>query len=244
MSEPSQADGTSLEPRDPEQPFAVAPAFTEQDPSTADVAGPVSEAAPADAPGELVERSGEIATLPPTDELHAPEVPISSATGQPRRAKVMVVANLLLNAAAVISAVALARSWWLAMHMPSFLASSRLVELWQPRPGGWRSVVAVTLVALIGTVLVSAPAVAAFNAWNGHRWSRIAAVVATVLGGLAYLIGPWAWPAPVLSALGAVLLFLPPVTRYFSHWQRFRDGNPVPLSPQRDVVYGPLPRYL
>ena len=53
--------------------------------------------------------------------------------------------------------------------------------------------------------MVAAPAISALNAWNGHRWSRIAALVAAALGCLAYLIGPWAWPAPVLSLLGALL---------------------------------------
>lgn len=274
------ADGTSVEERDPQQPYAVGQAFVEDDPSSADAASPVSEQPapgqpapehapvqpvpepapeqPDDAPQGAGQRehtaaahpspaqpaSDEIATLPPTDELVAPGLPISSSTGQPRRAKWMVAANVLLYAASVVSAVALARSWWLAMHMPSFMNSSTLVQLWQPRPGGWRSVVAVTLVAAIGAILVAAPAIAALNAWNGHRWSRIAALVATALGGLAYLVGPWAWPAPVLSLLGALLLFLPAVTRYFGHWEQFRAGTPVPVREQREVVYGPLPRYL
>ena len=37
------ADGTSVEERDPQQPYAVGQAFVEDDPSSADAASPVSE---------------------------------------------------------------------------------------------------------------------------------------------------------------------------------------------------------
>lgn len=190
----------------------------------------------------MSDQQDEIATLPPIDEI-ASGLPISQNTGQPRRAKVMVTADVFLYSAAVVSAAALAWSWWTAIHMATFPHSSRLVELWQPRPGGWRSVVAVTLICLIGAVMTAAPAVAALNAWNGHRWSRIAAIVAVLIGGLGYLLNPIAWAAPVLSLIGAVLLWTPPVTRYFGHWQAFRGGDPVPLAPDLPVVYGPLARY-
>lgn len=185
----------------------------------------------------------EIATLPPLDELEA-GIPISQNTGQPRRAKVMVAANVLFYLASVVSAAALAWSWWTAIHMATFAHSSKLVELWQPRPGGWRSVVAVTLMCVIGAVMTAAPAVAALNSWNGHRWSRIAGLVAVLLGCLGYLLNPIAWAPPVLSLVGTVLLWTAPVTRYFGHWDRFRGGDPVPLAPDEPVVYGPLPRYL
>ncbi|MGO4957039.1 hypothetical protein ACTQ49_07175 [Luteococcus sp. Sow4_B9] len=183
-----------------------------------------------------------IATLPPNPLVH-PDLPISANTGQPRRAKLMVAANVLLHGASLVSAAALAWSWWRAIHMHTFAHSSTLVELWQPRPGGWRSVVAVTLVFAIGGITTAAPAIAAFNSWNGHRWSRIAAIVAVVVGCLGWLISPWALLAPALAALATILLWLPPVTRYFGHWERFRAGTPAPLAPAERVVYGPLPRY-
>ncbi|MEL4357756.1 MULTISPECIES: hypothetical protein [unclassified Luteococcus] len=184
-----------------------------------------------------------IATLPPQGELVA-GLPISPSTGQPRRAKVMVLADVFLYAAAVVSAAALAWSWWTAIHMATFPHSSKLVQLWQPRPGGWRSVVAVTLMCAIGAAMTAAPAVTALNAWNGHRWSRIAGIVTVAIGCLGYLLNPIAWAAPVLSLIGTVLLWLPPVRRYFGHWEQFRAGDPVPLAPDEPVVYGPLPRYL
>ncbi|GAA1390009.1 hypothetical protein [Luteococcus peritonei] len=244
------ADGTSRADRDPQAPFAVSQAFVEPDPSTEETA-PVSEQQTPEqdrsallAADQPCTGPAEIATLPPLEQSHPAGLPISASTGQPRRAKWMVVADVLLYAASLVSAVALARSWWLAMHMDSFMTSSHLVELWQPRPGGWRSIVAVTLVALLGAALVAAPAIAALNAWNGHRWSRTAALLAAVLGLAGWLISPWAWPAPVLSLLGALVLFLPPVTRYFGHWKTFRAGTPVPVRERHEVVYGPLPRYL
>ncbi len=181
----------------------------------------------------------EIATLPPLAELQQRELPLSPSTGQPRRAVWMIVADVFLYGAAVVSAVALSWSWWLAIHAHSFAHSSALVEWWKPRPGGWRSIVAVVAITLIGMAMTAAPAVAAFNAWNGHRWSRIASVVAVVLGCLAALVGPVAWAAPVLSLVGAVVLHLPPVTRYFEHWRRYRAGTPLPQHADIDVVYGP-----
>lgn len=184
----------------------------------------------------------EIRTLPPLAELEQQRVPISPATGQPRRAVAMVVADVFLYGASVVSAAALCWSWWRAIHVHSFAHSSQLVQWWQPRPGGWRSIVAVVVIALAGAAMATAPAVAAFNAWNGHRWSRVAALVAVAVGCLAALLGGWAWAAPVLSLVGAVVLHLPPVTRYFEHWRRFRAGTPQPLAPERPVTYGPARR--
>ncbi|WP_420176020.1 hypothetical protein [Luteococcus sp. OSA5] len=184
-----------------------------------------------------------IASLPPSDLVQV-GIPISSATGQPRRAKWMAVSNVLLYAASLVSAAALGWSWWQAIHMPTFAHSSTLVELWQPRPGGWRSVVAVTLVFVIGAAMMAAPAVAAFNSWNGHRWSRIAGIVAVLIGALGWFLFPWALAAPALSILGTLLLWLEPVNRYFRHWERFREGDPSPVVHDDNVVYGPLPRYL
>lgn len=186
---------------------------------------------------------GGIATLPPAELSHS-GLPISPSTGQPRRAKVMVVASVLLHAAALLALVGLGLSWWRAIHMASFASSSQLVHLWQPRPGGWRSIVAVVAVFAIATTIATACSVAALNAWNGHRWSRLAAALATVLALLGWLVNPVVLGAAALALVGTLLLWTPPVTRYFSHWEQFRTGEMVPVQVDQDVTYGPLPRYV
>ncbi|GAA1381116.1 hypothetical protein [Luteococcus sanguinis] len=184
-----------------------------------------------------------IETLPPLDELR-PQVPISPATGQPRRSKWMVVAMSFLYASAVVAAVSLAKGWWDAIHMHTFPHAVKIIEWWQPRPGGWRSIVAVVLMFALGGLMTAAPAIAGFNAWNGYRWSRPAAIVATVVALGAFAMNSWALPALPLAAIGAALLWLPAVSRYFRHWDEFRAGSViVPRRTPDHVVYGALPRF-
>lgn len=197
----------------------------------------------ASTPVTQARRPAQIETLPPLDEL-TPQVPISEATGQPRRSKVMVAAMSLLYAAAAVSLVALCKVWWDAIHMATFMNSAQLIEWWQPRPGGWLSIVAAVLLFVIGGIMAAAPAIAGFNAWNGHRWSRWAALFAVVVSCLAFTMNDWALPAIPLSVVGAAMLWLAPVGRYFGHWEEFRRGfELVPRRTPERVVYGPLPRF-
>lgn len=187
--------------------------------------------------------AGVIETLPPLDELR-PQVPISAATGQPRRSRWMVVAMSFLYASSVVAAVSLSKAWWDAIHMHTFAHAVKLIEWWQPRPGGWRSIVAVVLMFLIGGLMTAAPSIAGFNAWNGHRWSRWAALVSVGIACGAFAMSSWALPALPLAAIGAALLWLPAVTRYFRHWDEFRTGSViVPRRTPDEVVYGPLSRF-
>lgn len=188
-------------------------------------------------------RDGGIATLPPAELSHS-GLPISPSTGQPRRAKVMVAASVLLHGAALVALDGLALSWWRAIHMASFATSSQLVHLWQPRPGGWRSIVAIVAVFAICSAVSTACSVAALNAWNGHRWSRVAAALATVLALLGWLVNPVVLAAAAPALVGTALLWTPPVTRYFSHWEQFRAGERPAVQIDQDVTYGPLPRYV
>lgn len=185
---------------------------------------------------------GEILTLPPLDEL-APGIPISGATGQPRRGKVMVVGMALLYAAALSAAVALATAWWDTIHVDSWPSSARLFALAHVAAGTWQSVLLVLAMGLIGATMVSVPAIAGFNAWNGHRWSRIVGLVAVVVSGLAWFLNPIAWTGLPLSVLGAAILWTRPVTRYYGHWEAFRGGEPRNPAVYTQVAYGPLPRY-
>ncbi len=187
-------------------------------------------------------RPKEILTLPPLDELE-PQLPISEATGQPRRDTTMLVGMGLLYASAVASAVAYCIVWWRSIHMETYFSAARMLRFTHDRPGSWQSLMWAVLVALTALVMVTAPAVAGFQAWNGYRWSRIAAIVAAVLSFLGLLLNQVAWAAIPLAVLGAVVLWLPQVSRYFGYWEAYRA--PVPKHPRdtSNVVYGPLPRY-
>lgn len=183
-----------------------------------------------------------IVTLPP-EEVEETGIPISPSTGQPHRHPVMILADVFLYGASAVSAVALGFFWWRAIHMASFANSAHLIEMINPRPGSAASVFSVVGVMIMAVITVAAPAIAAFNAWNGHRWSRVAAIVATVLGCLAFFLHPLAWWAVPLAAVGAVILWLPPVGRYFANWRAFRTVERPVHSLYTDVTYGPLPRF-
>ncbi|MGD7733161.1 hypothetical protein ACQCX5_09370 [Propionibacteriaceae bacterium G57] len=183
-----------------------------------------------------------IATLPPIDELEPP-LPLSESTGQPRREPVMLIGAGLLYASSVAGALGFAKFWWDAINIEHFTTSARLMGWLDPRPGSWQSIVWVSVVALIVCVVVAAPALAAFQAWNGHRWSRIAGIVAAVLSALTILLNNWALPAIPLAVLGAAVLWLKPVGRYFDQWARFRADEPRERKIFTRVNYGRLPRY-
>lgn len=194
-------------------------------------------------PAYSVEPPSDIATLPPLDEMPV-EVPISHSTGQPRRSKMMLTGVLFLYAAAGASAVALAIAWWTTIHVGNWPNSINLIRWFHPGPGTWESVLLVCIMGAIGVAMTAAPAVVAFQAWNGHRWSRWAGlVVCALLAGLALLMNRPAWVALPLTAVGTVLLFLPPVSRYFQHWRVFRTPDPAPELRREPVFYGPLARY-
>ncbi|MGJ6980326.1 hypothetical protein ACSDQ9_07315 [Aestuariimicrobium soli] len=185
----------------------------------------------------------QIETLPPLDELQ-PAIPVSEATGQPRRAPMMLVAIGFLYASSVASAAALVKVWWDMIHLHSFPTSIRMVEWAKPDSWSLTAVLLAVAAAGAGAVMVAAPAIAAFNAWNGHKWSRIAALVAVALSCLAILLNDWAYVAIPLAAVGAGWLWLPAVTRYFALWQAFRATPDVYPRDLRNVHYGPEPRYL
>jgi len=183
-----------------------------------------------------------ITSLPPLeDTFHG--VPVSRNTGQPRRHPLMIVANAFLYGAAAAGAVSYASCWWYAIHMATFANSSRAVQLMDPRPGSLKSIIAVVMMTVAALVVVAAPAITAFNSWNGHRWSRRSVIASFVLSFLGYFLNKIAWVGPPLIAIGAVFLWLPAVGEYFHRWEQFRTPDKPLAEPMGDVVYGPLPRY-
>ena len=97
--------------------------------------------------------------------------------------------------------------------------------------------------AAIAAIVSATPAIASFNAWNGYRWSRWAGVAAAGLSLLSLVGTDWAWWCIPPILVGAALLWLPIVGRYFSQWEAFRTPEPAQVHQPTAVVYGPLPRY-
>lgn len=184
----------------------------------------------------------EILTLPPIDVLEG-QIPISAATGQPARDRLMIVGMSLLYAAALSAAVAFAKAWWDTLQVAYWPNSIELTRWADVRAGSWQSVILVVVMGLIGATMVAMPAITAFNAWNGHRWSRIAALWSIGAAGLAFLLNWVAWISLPLTIAGAVILWTPRVARYFEHWRMFRAGEALHPTEWTNVFYGPLPRY-
>lgn len=211
------------------------------DPTSAPQAEPTVVPAPGVA-GESTESAREILTLPPLDALE-PRLPISEATGQPRRDKVMLVGMALLYASAVVATVAYLRVWWQSITMTDYFGAARLLGWTGDRPGSWQSVVWAVVLALVALTMAAAPTVAGFQAWNGYRWSRWVGVVAALLSGLGVLLNTVALAAIPPAVLGAAVLWLRPVGRYFGHWEAFRAPRPKNPRDTSHVVYGPVSRY-
>ena len=209
--------------------------------SADDSVAPAPSSGAADA-GLGVPPSEPIVTLPPIDDSFR-GVRVSARTGQPRRHPLMITANVFLYAGAATGLVSYAVCWWQAIHVHSWPTASRLILLMNPSPGSLKSIIAAVLMTLAALIVVAAPSIAAFQSWNGHRWSRSVAVGAFVLSFLGLLLNQIAWAAPPLVAIGTILLWLPPVGRYFDNWQLFRTPDPQLRELAADVSYGPLPRY-
>lgn len=185
----------------------------------------------------------QIATLPPIEELH-PGVALSPRTGEPRRPGVLLTASILMYLAVAGVAVAYSHHWWEAVHPDRYPASALLIVWVQPDPGKWLSLTLEGVLAAAAVLAAGAAGVAGFQAWNGWRWSRWAAVAAVALtGGFVAITSHWAWVGFALTTLGAGLLFLPPITRYFEDWERVRAEQPHPYRRPDRIFYGRLPRF-
>lgn len=185
----------------------------------------------------------EIGTLPPV-ETFIERLDLSERTGEPTRRWPVVASVVLGYLSGVASAGMYARSWWLAAHPDTFTASARLLGWVDPPPGKWLALLLVTLLAAVFAIMVAAPAIVSYNAWFGHRWTRVGGLVATAItaaGTVLFL--DWGWIGVGLAGLSAALLWVPEATRYFEVWRRLRCPIARPRGADQPVVYGPLPRY-
>jgi len=186
-----------------------------------------------------------IATLPP-QALQAPQGhPFSPRTGEPRRPVLLAVACGLLYGGGVVASAGLLKVLWDSATIAGFPTAARVLT-WIPdlKPVSVLTVVMVLLIALVGVAVAAAAGVAAYNAWNGHAWSRIAGLVAVAVSLLTILLNPLAMVAMAPIAVGAGLLWLPPLAPYFAAWQALRRHQPFHPHYAGDVHYGPLPRYV
>ncbi|MDR0837354.1 MAG: hypothetical protein LBM94_03950 [Propionibacteriaceae bacterium] len=183
-----------------------------------------------------------IVALPPT-AAQANVVRLSPATGEPKRIVLVGLVSVLCGLSSTAAAGALCWAWWQAIHMDAFPTAVRIIELFDPRPGSWQSILAVTLMAALGAAMVAAPWITAFVAWNGERWARIAGLIAVGISAGAWLMNVYAWAAVPTVVIAAALLWLPPVSEYFRQWAVFlAPKGPVAPDVAR-VAYGREDRY-
>lgn len=185
----------------------------------------------------------QIATLPPIEELRR-DVPRSQRTGEPRRPVVVGAAAIVLYLAVAGAAAVYGWHWWLAAKPEQYPTSAWLIEWTAPEPGKWLSLTLEGALAAALAAAAGAAGVAGFQAWNGWRWSRWVGLVAVLLmGGFAAITNWWGLIPVGLTVIGAGLLFLPPVTRYFSQWAQVRAERPEPYRRPGEIHYGRLPRF-
>jgi hypothetical protein len=169
--------------------------------------------------------------------------PVSARTGEPARPVLLGFSVGLLVAGAVISSVGLVKVLWDAATVTGYYTAARVLEWTKPNPVSFLTIVMVLTIGAIGALVATAAGAIAYNAWNGRRWSRIGGIVAFAISALTILLNPLAMVAMAPIAIGAGLLWLPQIGRYFSAWGTIRTAPAVRRGWATNVVYGILPRY-
>lgn len=181
-------------------------------------------------------------SLPPI-EAAVGGYPLSKRTGEPKRSLLVLLTIGLLIASATWAFGCYWLYWWRAIHMATFPTSAKLIELFEPRPGSTLSVVLVCVMALLGVAMSFSPGGVAYNLWRGMDFTRISVLVTGGVGLLAFFFFPAMWISTALSALAAILTWLPPMKPYFTAWSAFNDPPRRPVVPSTEVAYGPAPRF-
>ena len=185
----------------------------------------------------------QIATLPPLPVL-TNEIRTSPRTGEPHRPVMAVIALVAFLLAALGVAVTYGLHWWAAANPGNYANSARLIEWVEPPPGKWLALTLEGALAAMAALVAAACGIAGVQSWNGRRWSRWAGVVALALtGGLVALFDWSGIAAASLALIGAVLLFLPPMARFFREFATLRSARPSPYRRPERIFYGRLPRF-
>ncbi|MDR0435329.1 MAG: hypothetical protein LBH11_00925 [Propionibacteriaceae bacterium] len=183
-----------------------------------------------------------IRTLPPIPATHRGVV-LSPRTGEPHRPALLGVAYAFAYLSAALAAAGFGWAWWHAIHMETWMTSTRFIDWMQPSPGSGLSLLAAVILAAICAVTVAAPWVAAYVAWAGRRWARYAGLIAVGISCLTLLMRPYAWVAIPPAAVAALLYWLPPVGKYFRQWEIVTAKPTAIALDQGRVRYGRMDRY-
>lgn len=185
----------------------------------------------------------QIQTYPPLPVLNN-ELPTSSRTGEPRRPAVAVAALVVFCLAAAGVATTYGFHWWAAVNPESYPESARLIQWTSPDPGKWLALTLEGVLAIVAALAAGACGVAGVQAWHGHRWTRWAGLAALALTGVLVALFQWVGFIPLgLAVVGAALLFLPVMTRFFRDFRSFRSVGHTPYRRPERIFYGRLPRF-
>lgn len=207
---------------------------------------PEASPGPAESPGRptaVVDRpGGPIATLeaPPVPVIGVPDDP---RTGEPRVPRTVLAASVLAFLAVANVTVGLLWVYWDAVPKENFANASWLMGQFVTEPGSTARVLLAVAVTVIALLIAVPLALTGYYSWAGYRWSRISGIVGAVLSVGALTLNVYAWSTIPLAVVAAVLLWLPPASRFFLTWRARRHPQQVFAPPTVDVFYGPLPRY-
>ncbi|EPH06586.1 hypothetical protein HMPREF1531_00486 [Propionibacterium sp. oral taxon 192 str. F0372] len=233
---PINARATATEPLPVDDTAHTATAQNQKEPETATLPHEESIAGIGDQP------SSPIHTLPPVKETVG-GFPVSERTGEPRRSFLVVTICALFGLGSVTSLATYAWYWWTAINITDFASSAWLISWFDPRPGSGLSIFLVTVMAVIGIVMMTMPAMACYNIWHGADWSRRAGIFAAGSGLLSIFVLPWSWLGFLLCAIGCGLLWLPGAAAWMQAWEEINGSGPTEVAVVTDVPYGPLPRF-
>lgn len=187
--------------------------------------------------------SSEIESLPPLSQI-SNEVPLSPRTGEPRRPALVAIAATLCCLAVASLAFAYGWHWYRAAYSTTYPISAHLTQWVEPEPGKWLSLFFEFVYAALVGVAGGAAGVVGFHAWNGRRWTRIGGFVAVAIAGItALLMNLYGLIAVGLVALATILLWLPPLRRYFNQWARLDAKEADRYRRPETIHYGRLPRF-
>lgn len=182
----------------------------------------------------------EVATLPALPPDAASPRRLSHRTGEPRRPGILIAAIVAAWTSVAVTIVAFAWWWWNAAHITTFPTSARLVAWFNPDPVSATAIILVIAVGLVALLMVAAAGAVAYNAWAGHRWIRVGALVCLAVTATSYLATWWFTAAMCPLAVAAVLLWFPPAKRFFADMDDYHHVEPV-VVPSVGVRYGPQP---
>jgi hypothetical protein len=140
------------------------------------------------------------------------------------------ITSALFWAAAAVTTVAYAWLWWTAASVTGLPQAARVFAWTNPDPVSVLAVSLVVATALLTVIVVAACGALAYNVWNGRSWTRIGGLIVLAITASTYVLHPYAWIAAIPAAIGAALVWTPPVARFNTAM------TPPPAPPDRVAV--------